>query len=49
MKINYLKYFFENNLAILPITRGKYLISKFKAYHKLDEKSKEIINEVTFP
>ncbi len=43
------KIFSENKLAILPINRGKYVISKFKAYHKLDEKSKEIINEVKFP
>lgn len=40
--------FSENKLAILPINRGKYVISKFKAYHKLDEKSK-IIDEVPFP
>lgn len=41
------RIFSENKLAILPINRGKYVISKFKAYHKLDEKSR-IIEEVPF-
>ena len=43
------KIFSKNKLAILPINRGKYVISKFKAYHKLGEKSKKIINEFPFP
>lgn len=41
--------FSKNNLAILPISRGQYVISNFKAYHKLDSKSRDIDNEVTFP
>ena len=28
--------FFDNQLAILPVTRGDYLISHFKAYHKFE-------------
>ena len=30
------KIFADNKLAILPITRGDYVISHFKAYHKLE-------------
>lgn len=37
------KIFEENNLSILPITRGSYLIAQFKAYHRLEEKETEII------
>lgn len=33
--------FSKNKLAILPISRGSYLISNFKAYHNLEEKTKE--------
>jgi hypothetical protein len=36
--------FSENELSILPITRGRYVISKFEAYHNLKKESKEIIN-----
>lgn len=35
--INLPKIFAENQLAILPITRGNYVISHFKAYHKFEE------------
>lgn len=34
--------FSENNLSILPITKGKYIISRFKAYHKLEKRENEI-------
>ncbi len=34
--INRPKIFEENNLSILPITRGDYLISQFDAYHKFE-------------
>jgi hypothetical protein len=34
--INLPKIFADNNLAILPITRGDYVISHFNAYHKFE-------------
>jgi hypothetical protein len=34
--INLPKIFADNQLAILPITRGDYLISHFEAYHKFE-------------
>lgn len=34
--INLPKLFAENGLAILPITRGDYVISHFEAYHKFE-------------
>lgn len=34
--INLPKIFFDNKLAILPITRGDYIISHFDAYHKFE-------------
>ncbi|MBZ2164485.1 type II restriction enzyme [Methanobacterium spitsbergense] len=40
--------FKDNNLSILPISRGKYVISSFDVYHNLEEKTKEIDNCV-FP
>lgn len=44
-----LPYLFEQNkLAILPITRGSYLISQFDAYQKLKYKQNDII-KVSFP
>ena len=36
--INLPKIFLDNQLAILPITRGDYIISHFDAYHKFEEK-----------
>ncbi len=47
-KSNLPKLFADNNLAILPITRGNYVISKFEAYknfHVLDAQ----IYKVSFP
>jgi hypothetical protein len=37
--INLPKIFSDNRLAILPITRGCYVISHFDAYHKLEDSS----------
>ena len=34
--INLPKVFRDNNLAILPISRGDYIISKFDAYHPFE-------------
>lgn len=34
--INLPKLFADNQLAILPITRGDYVISHFDAYHKFE-------------
>lgn len=41
-KINLPKIFSENNLSILPITRGDYIISSFSAYKNFEEPSVEI-------
>lgn len=38
------KLFQQNNLSILPITRGKYIISNFEAYHDFENKNEEIIS-----
>ena len=35
--INLPKIFFDNQLAILPVTRGDYIISHFAAYHKFED------------
>lgn len=35
--VNLPKIFADNQLAILPVTRGDYLISNFKAYHKFEQ------------
>ena len=40
-KINLPTVFWKNNLSILPITRGDYMISSFLAYKNFDEPSKE--------
>lgn len=37
------KIFKENNLSILPVTRGSYKISQFKAYKDFEEKETKII------
>lgn len=47
-KINLPRLFSDNNLAILPITRGSYVISKFKAYQDFEQVSHEI-NRTSFP
>ena len=41
-KINLPKIFSDNDLAILPITRGDYLISHFDLYHKFEIDDKNI-------
>lgn len=41
-RINLPEIFAANNLAILPITRGDYVISSFSAYKEFDEPSKEV-------
>lgn len=46
--INLPKLFSDNNLAILPITRGSYIISKFKAYKEFEQIDDEVI-KATFP
>lgn len=38
------KIFVDNDLSILPITRGDYVISNFDAYHKFEENSTKIEN-----
>lgn len=42
--INLPKIFAENQLAILPVTRGDYVISHFQAYHKFETDSANITN-----
>ncbi|MDR2656153.1 MAG: transcriptional regulator [Oscillospiraceae bacterium] len=46
--INLPKIFVDNRLAILPITRGDYVISHFDAYHKF-EADNEPITRVSLP
>lgn len=41
-KINLPQIFSENNLSILPITRGDYIISSFSAYKKIEEPSADL-------
>ncbi len=41
-KINLPKIFATNNLSILPITRGDYVISSFSAYKEFEEPSQDI-------
>lgn len=41
--INLPAIFADNQLAILPITRGDYVISPIKAYHKFEESASPII------
>lgn len=40
-KVNLPKIFADNNLSILPITRGDYVISTFSAYKELDALAQE--------
>ena len=42
--VNLPMLFLENNLSILPITRGDYVISHFDAYHKFEPYISDIIN-----
>ncbi|MFZ3069902.1 MAG: hypothetical protein WA110_02100, partial [Anaerolineaceae bacterium] len=46
--INLPKLFSDNHLAILPITRGDYVISHFDAYHKFED-SDTPITRVSLP
>ncbi|MCD8353126.1 MAG: transcriptional regulator [Clostridiales bacterium] len=46
--VNLPKLFAENHLAILPITRGDYVISHFDAYHSFEENDEPII-QVSMP
>ena len=46
--INLPKIFSDNKLAILPITRGDYVISHFDAYHKFETKDAPI-TKVSLP
>lgn len=41
-KINLPNIFTSNNLSILPITRGNYVISSFSAYKEFDEPSQDV-------
>ena len=36
-KVNLPELFAKNNLAILPVTRGDYLIARFDAYHEIED------------
>lgn len=47
-KINLPKLFSDNGLAILPVTRGSYIISNFEAYKDCEQANNEIIR-VSFP
>ena len=47
-KINLPALFEENNLSILPISRGDYIISSFFAYHPFEEFSNEV-EKVSIP
>lgn len=47
-KVNLPKVFADNDLSILPITRGNYIISKFQAYSKFENINSEIVR-VQFP
>lgn len=42
-KIDLPEIFLKNKLAILPTTRGEYIISHFDAYHKFEDDSSPII------
>jgi len=46
--INLPEIFSDNTLAILPVTRGDYVISHFDAYHKFEEDS-VTIKKVSLP
>lgn len=47
-KVNLPKVFADNDLSILPITRGNYIISKFEAYSKFENINSQIVR-VQFP
>ena len=43
------KIFLDNQLAILPITRGDYVISHFDAYHKFEANNEKKIMRMSLP
>ncbi len=47
--VNLPELFAENKLAILPITRGDYVISHFDAYHRFEENNSSDIIQVSLP
>ncbi|MDD2502866.1 MAG: transcriptional regulator [Clostridia bacterium] len=47
-QVNLPKLFLENDLSILPITRGSYVIGKFLAYNNLDPINSQL-RKVTIP
>ena len=46
--INLPEIFSDNNLAILPVSRGDYIISSFAAYHKFEEADAKA-KRISFP
>ena len=42
--VNLPRIFAKNDLAILPITRGDYVISRFNAYHKFEDTSSPVVS-----
>jgi hypothetical protein len=42
------KLFADNNLSILPVSRGGYIIGEFEIFHKLSEDNIEV-EKITFP
>ncbi|NMB98262.1 MAG: transcriptional regulator [Clostridiaceae bacterium] len=46
--INLPKLFSDNKLAILPVTRGSYIISRFEAYKRIEQVNGDVI-KATFP
>ena len=47
-KVNLPEIFYKNNLSVLPISRGSYIISHFEAYKDFEELNTDII-PVSFP
>lgn len=48
--LNLPKLFFENKLAILPISRGDYVISHFDAYHRFEADTDNVpVKKVSLP
>lgn len=48
-KMNLPEIFLKNNLSILPITRGDYIISKFETYHNFEINTDNRIIPVSIP
>lgn len=48
-RINLPQIFSDNKLAILPITRGDYVISNFEVYHKIESDDKIPITRISLP